>query len=370
MIALATTTPSPLWYLTRGTGATTLILLTVSVVLGVANVRRIRAAGLPRFVFDELHRNVSLLAIAFLLVHIVTTLFDPFAPINLIDAVIPFTSAYRPLWLGFGAIASDLLIAVTVTSVLRRRLGYPAWRAVHFLAYACWPVALLHGLGTGSDAKATWMIALTAACLVAVLVAAAARVSAGWPNHRAIRISAMSAAAMMPIGLLVWLPSGPLAQGWASRAGTPSSLLAAGAGGAAAPSSSSHSPPHGTPPSSAQPNPFNAAVSGGIRQGLISQGRYAVRLSLTVAGQHLSALRIRIFGRPLGGGGVSMTASSVTLGTTSDPSLYKGEVTALNGANVEARVQSAGGTTLTILAQLRIDPSGGNVAGTVNVQPA
>jgi hypothetical protein len=168
----------------------------------------------------------------------------------------------------------------------------------------------------------------------------------------------------------VWLPSGPLAQGWASRAGTPSSLLAAGAGGAAAPSSSSHSPPHGTPPSSAQPNPFNAAVSGGIRQGLISQGRYAVRLSLTVAGEHLSALRIRIFGRPLGGGGVSMTASSVTLGTTSDPSLYKGEVTALNGANVEARVQSAGGTTLTILAQLRIDPSGGNVAGTVNVQPA
>jgi hypothetical protein len=367
MIPLAaTTTPSPLWYLTRGTGATALILLTISVALGIANVRRIRIAGLPRFVSDELHRNVSLLAVVFLFVHIVTTLLDPFAPINLIDAVIPFVSVYRPLWLGLGALAFDVLIAVTVTSLLRRRVGYTAWRAVHFLSYAMWPVALVHGLGTGSDAKATWMLALVAICVATVLVAIAARVTAGWPDHREVRISAMSAAALLPIGLLVWLPSGPLAHGWAKRAGTPASLLSRSAPGASAGAGGSNQTQQVASPTTQ----FQAAVSGVISQGRISGGRYAVRLALNVAGQHLSKMTIRIFGQPLGNGGVSMTASSVTLGSDADPAMFKGSVTALQGTNIEARVQSANGTALTILAQLRIDPAGGNVAGTVTVQPA
>ena len=99
------------------------MLLTVSVALGVANVRRVSVAGAPRFVFDAVHRSVSLLALAFLAVHIVTSVLDPFAAIRLIDAVVPFVSAYRPVWLGLGAVASDLLIAVALTSVLRRRFG-------------------------------------------------------------------------------------------------------------------------------------------------------------------------------------------------------------------------------------------------------
>jgi sulfoxide reductase heme-binding subunit YedZ len=207
-LATATIGPSALWYLTRGTGATTLILMTVSVALGVVNVRRLTTPAVPRFVLDAVHRNASLLALAFLAVHIVTALLDSFAPINLIDAVIPFTSVYRPLWLGLGALASDLLIAVAITSVLRRRLGYGAWRATHWLAYASWPVAVLHGLGTGSDAKATWMLALTAGCIAVVLVAVAARLSAGWPDHLGTRLSAAAMAALIPVGLLVWLPSG------------------------------------------------------------------------------------------------------------------------------------------------------------------
>jgi hypothetical protein len=369
MIPLAvTTTPSPLWYVTRGTGATALILLTLSVALGIANVRRMQIAGLPRFVSDELHRNVSLLAVVFLGVHIITTVLDPFAPINLIDAVIPFMSVYRPFWLGLGAVTFDILIAVIVTSLLRVRVGYPAWRAVHFLSYAMWPVALLHGLGTGSDAKSTWMLALVAICVATVLVAIAARVTAGWPEHREIRISAMSAAALLPIGLLVWLPSGPLARGWAKRAGTPSSLLASAAASATGSTNAgAGSQTQQVAPSNVQ---FTAAVSGVISQGPISQGRYAVRMAMNVAGEHLSKLRIRIFGQPLGNGGVSMTASSVTLGTDSDPNMFVGSVTALDGTNVEARVQSANGTALTVLAQLRLDPAGGNVAGTVTVQPA
>ena len=98
-----------------------------------------------------------------------TSLLDPFAGIKLIDAVIPFTGSYRPIWLGLGAFASDLFIAVALTSVIRRRLGHGAWRATHWLAYVCWPVAIVHTVGTGSDVKQIWLLALTATCVAAVV---------------------------------------------------------------------------------------------------------------------------------------------------------------------------------------------------------
>ena len=174
---------------------------------------------------EAVHRNASLLALAFLIVHIVTAVMDPFAPIRLIDAVIPFTSAYRPVWLGLGAVAFDLLLAVMITSLLRRRFGLRLWRAVHWLAYGSWPVALVHGFGTGSDASAKWFLALSIGCVLIVLAAVAARVSTGWPNHRGTRVSALTAAAVLPIGAARLAAVGPLAAGWAQRAGTPSSLL-------------------------------------------------------------------------------------------------------------------------------------------------
>ena len=145
MTTFAAAGPSAYWYLTRGTGTIALILLTLSVVFGVANIRRFHTPTMPRFVLDAAHRNVSLLAVAFVAVHILASVLDSFAPINLIDAVFPFVSAYRPLWLGLGTVAFDLLLAVAVTSVLRQRFGYRAWRLVHWAAYASWPVALLHG---------------------------------------------------------------------------------------------------------------------------------------------------------------------------------------------------------------------------------
>ena len=160
-----------LWYLTRGSGAVTLVLLTATVVLGIANSARWATAGWPRFVTEGLHRNLSLLAVGFLALHVVTTVVDGYVPIRWLDAVVPFRSAYRPLWLGLGAVALDLLAAVLVTSLLRARLGHRAWRAVHWLAYGCWPVAFAHGLGTGSDPGRAWMLAVDVAAAGAVLAA-------------------------------------------------------------------------------------------------------------------------------------------------------------------------------------------------------
>jgi sulfoxide reductase heme-binding subunit YedZ len=213
-----------LWYLTRGTGAMTLILLTLSLVLGVADLRW-SSRRLPRFVVDGLHRTVSLLVVVVVALHIATSVLDSFAPIRLVDVVVPFVSAYRPVWVGLGALAFDLLVALTVTSLLRARLGYGAWRAVHWLAYACWPVALVHGLGTGSDIQGAWMLAISLGCVAAVVVAVITRLAGGWPGRLRLRLGAAGALAAAGVALALWLPSGPLAQGWAHRAGTPKSDL-------------------------------------------------------------------------------------------------------------------------------------------------
>ncbi len=361
MIAAATN-PSAYWYLTRGTGAVSLALLTLTVALGVANVRRVHAERLPRFVIDAVHRNASLLAVVFVAVHVVTSLLDGYAPIRLADVVLPFGSAYRPLWLGFGALSLDLLVAVIVTSLLRRRFGHRAWRATHWLAYASWPVALLHSLGTGSDTRTTWMLVLTGGCLIVVIVAVVARATAGWPQHLGARVTALAGAGLVPLGLLIWLPSGPLAAGWAARAGTPPLLLRAAS---ATPSPSS---PGGPSPSGAPPA-FISRATGRLRQGKGDDGLSIVDLRLKLPGQKLSVLHIRIGGEPLDGGGVQMTTSRVAFGPVSNPDDYRGVVTALQGSAIQANVHNSAGAELTVVTELAVNQQSGSVSGTVSVRP-
>jgi predicted ferric reductase len=223
--ALAASDSHAYWYLTRSSGAVALVLLTLALVLGVVDLRRWSTVTWPRFVIDSLHHNVSLLALAFLCLHILTAALDTFAPISLANAVIPFTGSYRPFWLGLGALAFDLMLAVIFTSLLRRRLGHTIWRTTHWLAYLSWPIALMHGLGTGSDVKSTWLLALSAGCLLLVIGAVLIRVADGWPKQLARRSVALGTAGVFTLGLLFWLPSGPLGKEWARRSGTPPSLL-------------------------------------------------------------------------------------------------------------------------------------------------
>ncbi len=224
-ILFASAGPSTYWYLTRATGAVALLLLTAAVVLGVVNVGRWSGPRWPRFVIDAVHRNVSVLAMVFLVLHILTSVLDGFASISLLDAVVPFAGSYRPFWLGLGAVAFDLLLAVMITSLLRKRIGYAGWRAVHWLTYASWPIALLHGLGTGSDVQQTWLLLLSLACLTLVIAAVIVRVLTGWPANARGRAMALGGVAAFALFLAVWLPSGPLGSEWARRSGTPAALL-------------------------------------------------------------------------------------------------------------------------------------------------
>ena len=165
-----------LWYATRATGLVTLLLLTASVLLGVMTAGRFSREGWPRFLTVGLHRNITLLVLVFLALHIATTVVDTYTSIPAAAAFVPFASSYKAPWLGLGAVAVDLLIAVVLTSLLRGRLGFRAWRRLHWLAYACWPVALAHGLGTGTDRKTLWVFAAAVGCAAVVAVAATWRV--------------------------------------------------------------------------------------------------------------------------------------------------------------------------------------------------
>jgi sulfoxide reductase heme-binding subunit YedZ len=174
-----------LWYATRGAGATSLLLLTGVVLLGLLSARRWGARGWPRFLVAGLHRNLALLAVAFLGLHVVTAVVDPYTSLGWKAALLPFSSSYRPFWLGLGVVAVDLLLALVVTSLLRRLVGQRSWRLVHWLAYACWPVALAHGLGTGSDTTGAWMLGLDLSCGGAVVCAIAWRLATRQPGAAA-----------------------------------------------------------------------------------------------------------------------------------------------------------------------------------------
>lgn len=349
--------PSPFWYLTRGSGTVALLVLTASVVLGILDFSRWRTDTWPRFLTDTLHRNVSMLALVMVAIHVITTVADSFAPIGLQDAIIPFLSPYRPLWLGLGAISFDLLLAVAVTSALRRRVGYRAWRIVHWGAYGCWPLALVHGLGTGTDTASAWMLLLSVVCLAAVLLAFGWRVTAAAPGAGGRRL-ATGALMVAPIGLIVWVALGPLAGNWAARAGTPPNLL---------PSAQAVSPGASASAASGFQVPFGARLTGSLRQRTLASGLASVELRMRMSGGASGSLDVTITGQPLEGGGVAMSAGSVSLGPRGNPQLYSGRVVALRGSRILASA-SGPGTTMRLSIDLSIDQADGAVSGTVHAQ--
>lgn len=168
---------SALWYLSRGTGVVSLVLLTVVIVLGVLTRGGRPLPGLPRFAVAGLHRNASLLAVAFLAVHIATAVLDPYVTIGWFATLVPFVSKYQTAWVGLGALSLDLMLAAVVTSLLRQHIGRRVWRAIHLTVYASWPVALVHAFTLGPDIKSGPLAWLGVGCVAATAAAVAWRVA-------------------------------------------------------------------------------------------------------------------------------------------------------------------------------------------------
>ncbi len=187
LAATSTSLSTAVWYTIRATGVVALVLLTVTTVLGLLSASRVRTRRWPAFAQVDLHKRATLFALVFLALHVVTAVVDTYVRVGLLSAVVPFVSPFRTVWTGLGTIAVDLLVAVAVSSALRRRIAPRTWRGLHWLAYGCWPLAMAHALGTGTDAAQLWMDVVAGACTVAVVSALVWRIG----DHRTTRDEAV-----------------------------------------------------------------------------------------------------------------------------------------------------------------------------------
>ncbi len=377
---------TPLWYTTRATGVVALGLLTATVVLGVAGVNRFATPRWPRLVTSGLHRNLSLMAVGFLLAHILTALLDTYAPVGWASVVLPFSSAYRPFWLGLGTLAFDLLLAVVATSLLRARLRYRSWRAVHWAAYAAWPVALWHSLGTGTDGRLPWLLVIDAVCVLSVLAALWWRLSVAGPDGR--RGPVATASVVFSLATVVFVAVGPMRPGWARRAGTPAALLSHGGGTAVVagtPHGSSSGPaaaPAGSGASGgahsddgaqageggADARPASAPFAGSIAQSQTGQNA-TVSVTADTAGQPREHIVITLHGSPGQGGGIALSSGRVSLtvagGQGRPAAVYQGPVTSLSGDLLGAVLTGPREERVPIRVRLFI--SGASVTGRLGV---
>ena len=185
-----------LWFASRATGAVSLALFTAVMVLGIITSGRLGLPGLPRAGVLRLHRNLSLVSVAFLAVHIVTAIADGYVDLSYWDVLIPFGAGFDPFWIGLASVAVDLLIAIGITSALRLRLSAKVWRVIHLSAYAMWPLALLHGFGvSGGDGRELWMVVIDIICIAAVLVAVGYRLR---PDRHPDTVARRAAAQVHP----------------------------------------------------------------------------------------------------------------------------------------------------------------------------
>jgi methionine sulfoxide reductase heme-binding subunit len=186
----AATGSQGLWLVSRGSGLVLLVVLSAVMVLGVSTRTGATSRRWPRFAVAELHRTLSLFAVALLALHVTTAILDPYVSIGWAATALPFLSGYETLAIGAGTLAVDLAAAVLITSLLRRRLGLRTWRAIHYLAYLAWPIAFVHAIRAAPYDQHLWFVALAewgslAAVATAVLVRLVRRGRPGPPEDHA-----------------------------------------------------------------------------------------------------------------------------------------------------------------------------------------
>lgn len=168
-----------LWFLNRSTGLVILGLLTLATLLGILSTMGREGGNVPRrFASQALHRNISLLSVLMLTIHVVTAVIDTYVDIRWWQAFSPFGATYEPLWMALGALSLDLIVLVVLTSLVRARMRHRPWRLIHFSAYAAWVLGVIHGLGIGTDMPGitSWGVTFTLACVVCVAGAGLIRV--------------------------------------------------------------------------------------------------------------------------------------------------------------------------------------------------
>lgn len=338
------------WDAARAGGFAAYLLLTLAVTAGLVLRNRWQSERWPRLVTNELHGYLSLLGLVFIAVHVAAVTIDPFTHFGLAEILLPFASHYRPLWMGLGIVSLYLLLSVWLSTRLRTRIGHGLWRRIHLLAFLVYAAATVHGLGSGSDTRTSWAIAIYAVS-VSVVGGLTAR-SLLVPGARGERSRPLGAAltGLAVAGVALWTAVGPLAAQWGKHAGRAQASVVA----ATAPRSST---------SGLVQTPFVATFTG---QATVSEpndvGLVTVRIHGALRGGTRDHLEILVHGSPLSDGGVAMQASHVSLGAATP--LYTGRIVKLDGMRLVAAVSSQA-ERLRLRISLRFG-SDGSARGTVH----
>jgi methionine sulfoxide reductase heme-binding subunit len=198
-----------IWYATRASGVAAYVVLSIVVSLGLTLGRKAQTPRWPRFSIEEVHRFGGLLVGSLIGVHVLAIAIDSFLPFSVAQLLVPFTASYRPLWTGLGIAAAELLVALAITNHYRRRLPYRVWRGAHYLNFAVWAFASLHGLMGGTDRGALWLAVLYGLSVATVLMLLLWRF-----GSRATRAAAAGAVTVVVLPLLIVGPLGRSPARW------------------------------------------------------------------------------------------------------------------------------------------------------------
>jgi predicted ferric reductase len=199
------------WYIARAGGILAFALLSTSVVLGLLLSGRARLERWPRFALEDVHRFVGLLAGSFIALHVVALLFDSYLPFSLRSVLVPGAAPYRPLAVAAGVISAELLVALAITNRYRKQLPHRFWRRAHYLNFAVWLLALVHGIAAGTDSTTAWALGLYVVSAGAVVGLTARRVLVAMPSAGAWAVRLWpGTAAVVTAELVVALALGPL----------------------------------------------------------------------------------------------------------------------------------------------------------------
>jgi len=196
------------WYAARAAGVAAYVLLSFAVVLGLTMARKATIRRWPKFALEDVHRFVGLMVGTFISIHIVAIAIDSWLPFSIGAIIVPFVSIYRPLWVAFGIVAAELLLALGIANHYRDQLSYRFWRRAHYLNFIVWTFATVHGIASGTDRSAPWLLAIYGVATAAVGAAIIWRLTRGLGSRRSIPAIALGGGALAT--LVVGLGAGPL----------------------------------------------------------------------------------------------------------------------------------------------------------------
>jgi methionine sulfoxide reductase heme-binding subunit len=189
------------WYAARASGVAAYVVLSLVVMLGLTLGGKAQNRRWPRFSVEKIHRFGGLLVGSLIGVHVLAIAADSFLPFSLTQLLVPFTAAYRPLWTGLGIAAAELLVALAITNHYRKQLPYRFWRKAHYLNFAVWGFASLHGLMAGTDRGAPWLAILYGVSVAGVVMLLVWRF--GGYVFRSPRVTTAGAVTVVALPLLI-----------------------------------------------------------------------------------------------------------------------------------------------------------------------